>query len=137
MIVAIALLFTQKLWVPKFVSIVLQRSATSTPLTQQQKDYKEYGIAVTKYGYRCGDGTEFSIVPNNDMSTLSVIPASSSDLVPLITIKKVDAQKGVRYEGNGIIFEGSGETVTLTLGKTVVTCSPVVSQTDAPLNFGD
>ena len=88
------------------------------------------------YGYRCGDGTEFTMTPSSDMGSITLIPASSIERIPRLVLHSVPRSPS-RFEGEGYAFEGKGETVTLTGGGFSVTCRPMQDPEEAPFNFGD
>lgn len=128
------LLVTQKYWVPFAVTELLKRDTNATSTRFQESDV-ERELGTNAYPYRCDDGTEFTAAPNKDMTSVSIIPASSMDRIPLITLKEVSSDNGKRYEGNGIILVGFEEDVSLTLGKTTSTCRPISLPGKSPLYF--
>lgn len=89
------------------------------------------------YGYRCADGTEFTMKTSEDLSTITLHPATSAERIPQTTLNKVKSDVGARYEGGGVVFAGKGETVQLIGASFSTTCKPVPSQTEAPFNWGD
>jgi membrane-bound inhibitor of C-type lysozyme len=133
-VIGLLLLVTQKYWVPFAVTEILKRD-TNTSSTGLQLTDVEKELGVNAYVYRCDDGTEFTASPNRDMSTISIIPASSMDRIPLVTLKEVPSQSGRRYEANGVVLVGLKEDVTLTLGKTTKSCVPIVTEGKSVLNF--
>jgi len=135
-IVSICLLVTRQYWLPIVVTQILNRGGSDTSTSKEVSDV-EKELGSNAYRYQCQDGTKFTAAPNQDRSALSIIPASSLDRIPLVTLKKVSATAGARYEAPGVTFVGHGEIVTLTLGKVTTTCYPIASQENAPLNFGN
>lgn len=89
------------------------------------------------YGYRCADGTEFTMTTAPDLSTITLHPSTSAERIPQTTLNKVKSDSGARYEGGGVVFAGKGETVQLIGASFSTTCNPLPSQTDAPFNWGD
>lgn len=93
--------------------------------------------AADSYGYVCSDGSEFGMVPSNDAESLTLTPGVSATFAAA-TIHKTPSASGAVYEGEGLIFAGVGETVTLTVGTApAVTCNPKPSTEMAPWNWGD
>lgn len=89
------------------------------------------------YGYRCGDGTEFTMSPVSDMSAITLIPASNVERIPRVTLSKTESATGARYEGQGIVFHAHGEGVDLKTSTFETTCMPMQNPDEAPFNFGD
>lgn len=101
---------------------------------QKQADsLSDFGI----YGYRCGDGTEFTISFGETIDSITVIPASNLERIPEVALLKVASATGARYEGEGIVFHAHGETVKLSTDEFSTTCNPIHSPDEAPFNFGD
>jgi hypothetical protein len=90
-----------------------------------------------EYGYNCVDGTNFTMVPSSNMTSIQLLPATSSDFHKENTLMTVATKTGAEYQGNGITFKAAGETVTLQTMSTTTTCTPVQVQDEAPYNFGD
>lgn len=88
------------------------------------------------YPYRCDDDTEFLMSPAEDMSTL-LIERTSGEGVSPITLAKTEREKGARYEGAGVVFEATGETVRFSVAGATRTCTPVPNPESPPFNFGD
>lgn len=88
------------------------------------------------YGYRCGDGTEFTITFGETVDTITIIPASNLERIPETMLTKVTSSSGARYEGGDLAFHAHGETVTLTGEGFQTTCLPM-QEDGAPFNFGD
>ncbi len=89
------------------------------------------------YGYRCGDGTEFTMAVLADMSAITLIPASSIERIPRLDLSKTESDSGARYEGGGFVFHAHGETIQLTGPEFETTCRPMQNPDEAPFNFGD
>ncbi|GEM_PF-1654865 len=102
---------------------------------EKQADTSIYSFG--SYGYRCGDGTEFTMSPSEDMESILLIPATSVERIPETIISRTESETGARYEGNGIVFHAHGETVALSTDEFETTCLPMTSQDEAPFNFGD
>jgi hypothetical protein len=65
-------------------------------------DFVEAPDTSVDYGYRCGDGSEFTIVPSEDMASLMIVPATSADYVPQTVLNRIATD----------VFEGAGVTFT-------------------------
>ncbi len=83
------------------------------------------------YGYRCADGTEFSIEPNGDFSQLRVVPATSADYVAVETLARRDAQTAV-YQGASTTLAIEGSALVLAVaGHATTTCDSMRSAEDS------
>lgn len=102
---------------------------------EKQADTSAY--AFGDYAYRCEDGTEFTLSPSEDMTSIRIRPTTEEALIPETIISQSPSDEGVLYEGNGIRFFGQGETVTLSNGESTTVCRPLQSEDEAPLNWGD
>lgn len=89
------------------------------------------------YPYECGNGIAFTMTPASDMGSIALAPMGGSSYPHATTLYREPAPAGVRFVGEGILFNARGETVTLSMGSSTITCSPTPSQTEAPFNFGD
>jgi len=89
------------------------------------------------YQYQCTGGVGFSMTPASDMSSLHITPAEGTSYPPDSTLAKDESTSRAQFAGNGTVFLGIGETVTLTQGDSAVTCSPVSIPDEAPFNFGN
>lgn len=89
------------------------------------------------YSYECDEHVQFQFSSNNTLSTLYLKPVGASEYPPVSTLVQKQTTSGVRYEGNGIVLTGKGESVTLGEGDNALHCSPVLVKDEAPLNFGD
>lgn len=73
------------------------------------------------YGYRCGDGSEFTVVPSEDMTTITIVPATSSDYLKEILLLRT---AGDTYTSEGISFAAhdlTAELITASHGSTTCT----------------
>ncbi len=76
-------------------------------------DFVDVPASAVDYGYRCGDGSEFTIVPSVDMSTIDIVPATSVEYFARTTLKL--SSQGA-YAGGDIVFLPNGTTAELTSG---------------------
>ena len=96
--------------------------ATSTPLS-----------TLGPFGYRCGDGSEFTMVPSNDLSTVVVTPTMNAKQLPVVTMTKVQGTTTPIYSGGGILFAVHEGKVEVSTSSFHTECTP----TDAtPFTFG-
>lgn len=102
---------------------------------EKQPDESAFNLGI--YGYRCGDGTEFTMSPTSDMQRILITPATSVERIPKAILSKVESESGARYEGDGITFYAHGETVELSTSEFTTTCRPMQVPAEAPFNFGD
>lgn len=93
-------------------------------------------LPAYEYAYTCDSGDRFSMKPSEDMSAIS-FRSQSQNLPAEATLKFVNNEAGARFEGEGLVFVGAGETVTITKGENKITCNPAPSQDSPPWNFGD
>jgi len=100
--------------------------------TQEQMTVQGLGT----YQYQCSGGIGFSMTPASDMSSIYIVPATGAAYAPQ-TLQKDESTTSAQYTGTSVSFSGKGETVTLTEGTSVTTCSPVTIPGEAPFNFGD
>lgn len=101
---------------------------------EKQADTSIYSMGV--YGYRCADGTEFTMSVPKDMGTILITPASDVDRIQELILTRGESEAGVLFEGDGISFRGQGEKVSLTGADFSTECLPMQSD-GAPFNFGD
>lgn len=90
-----------------------------------------------RFGYRCADGSEFELIPTQDFASAEIIPATSADYVPRMTLYALPSSSGVRYESGDVSLRGVGESLTLIYKGSETPCTPITSGVSAPLNFGD
>ncbi len=107
--------------------------AHTAPTTVKGKSAFTFG----DYAYRCSDGTEFTMSPASDMTSILITPVSNVERISQTILSKVEGTTTAAYEGDGLSFVAHGETVQLSMSTFTTTCNPVVSQTEAPFNFGD
>lgn len=88
------------------------------------------------YAYVCDNGSEFTMIPTADMTSIKIAPGTNATFVATM-LTEVESSAGARYEGGGMIFVGAGEEVQLTTGGTTLICNPVPSTDMAPWNWGD
>ncbi len=77
-------------------------------------DFVDEEMAAYDYGYRCGDGSEFTLVPSPDMEELRIIPATSVDYVRDTVLHINTTEQGTIYSGGGITLRISGVSLLLT-----------------------
>lgn len=124
------------------VVIIFVLGAGGVFILQGQKTPQEQGqvgseFTLGEYGYRCGEGTEFTMKPANDMSKILLIPATSVERIPRVILSKVVGTTTAEYMGEGITFTAHGETVRLHTSEFDTTCHPMQAPNEAPFNFGD
>lgn len=90
------------------------------------------------YAYTCENGSQFTMSPSADVSSVKLSAGSQGILTGDVTLSQV---AGTRYEGsaNGsaITFVGAGEEVRLTVGSETTVCNPVPNPDSPPWNWGD
>jgi len=89
------------------------------------------------YSYECDEHVTFSMTPASDMSSILITPLNPNGFPATTTLLQASSTSGVRYEANGTVFTGVGESVTFTNNGSTLNCSPVSSQDNAPFNFGE
>ena len=89
------------------------------------------------YAYACENGSQFTMSPSADMSSLSLVAGSQGMFRGTVSLSKVASEAGQRYEGGGVVFIGAGEGVRLTVGSETTVCNPVPNTENAPWNWGD
>lgn len=114
------------------VYLLSARSSVVEPVSTEP-DFSSLGV----YGYRCGDGTEFTMSPSSDMKFIRLTPATSVERIPEVVLAKIESATGARYEGSGIVFHAHGEAVELGSVDFSTTCTPMQVPAEAPFNFGD
>lgn len=113
-----------------FIGVVL--------FTQYDKDGAErIADSNGSFAYTCVGGSSFTMMPASDMSYIELRNAPSAPLNVRLTRAESKEGEGARYEGEGLVFIGTGEGVLIAHGDTDFNCDPVPSQTDAPFNWGD
>ncbi|MSR70826.1 hypothetical protein EXS62_02190 [Candidatus Kaiserbacteria bacterium] len=89
------------------------------------------------YAYTCADGTEFSITPSTDYTSITVYPTKNAALFPEKKLPKVESNTGALYVAGGVVFAGKGEGVQLITAATSTTCKPLQKKDEPPINWGD
>lgn len=85
------------------------------------------GLVIEEYGYRCGDGSEFTLVPSSDMSTIDIVPATSVDYVRKTTLASTTDGTGIHYRGGDISIRTSASGLMLIVtGHATTTCSSML-----------
>lgn len=74
-------------------------------------------------GYRCGDGTEFSVHSTQDTKNILLVPATSVERIPKSVLSRQGDSSSTAYEGGGIRFEMMGNTATLSTKDFTTTCT--------------
>ncbi len=85
------------------------------------------------YSYTCTDGSAFSMVPSNDMSSIRVIPGSGMAFDEATIIQK-DSHT---YGTGALSLYGVGEHIRLYTVNATYECDPVPNSEMAPFNWGD
>lgn len=93
-------------------------------------------LGLGTYAYTCDNGSEFTMAPVPDVSSIRLTPGTKATFSEA-TLVKVDSSAGARYEGAGIVFIGAGEGVQLTTGGSTLICNPKFSPDSPPWNWGD
>ncbi len=89
------------------------------------------------YAYTCDGDVAFLMTPSSDMNSIRIEPAPGRAYPPMSVLARAEASSGARFQGNGFVFQGRGETVHLTFGSSTVACAPMQNSDEAPFNFGD
>jgi hypothetical protein len=100
----------------------------------KQADLSAYSLG--SYAYQCTDGAGFVMSPSQDMNTIYLQATAGAAPMSANILTKV-AGTNARYEGDGIVFAGNGETVIITAPGYQTSCTPVQDAENAPFNFGD
>jgi hypothetical protein len=124
-----AFLYMQKAAAPKTEVKDANATTNAAEDTQAKQD-------SGTYAYACDNGSEFSMTPAADMASLVLVPGTKATFSKSTLMKK-DSSAGTRYEGNGLVFVGAGESVQLTTAQTTLKCEPKPNSDMAPFNFGD
>ena len=78
--------------------------------------------AAGEYPYTCTNGTEFSITPSADVSSLTVYPGKNAQVFSDTKLPKVTSNTGALYVGGGAVLFGKGETLQLITASSSVAC---------------
>jgi hypothetical protein len=92
--------------------------------------------SIDDYGYRCGDGSEFTLLPSEDMTTITLKPATSADYLRETVLQS--ASGGTTYAGNGVRIVVHGITLDLSTASTApTTCTSMRPVTQSLFYIGD
>lgn len=116
-----------------YETLYLGHEMFNTPIHRSVRHQGSLG----EYGYRCSDGSEFTMSPSSDMSTITIIPATSAERFTKTILNKIETPSGALYIGEGITFSAKGETLTLSSKTFKTMCNPMQNPDFAPFNFGD
>ena len=95
------------------------------------------GGVVTDYGYRCGDGSEFTLIPSENVDTIRIVPATSADYVKESVLKAMSDATGMYFEGDGIALRPSASGLVLvSAGHATTTCSSMRPADESLFNLG-
>jgi hypothetical protein len=75
------------------------------------------------FGYRCGDGSAFTMVPSNDRSTLVISPSANAERLPSVNVTRVKGTTTPIYSGGGILFSVHGNTVVVSTSSFHTECT--------------
>jgi hypothetical protein len=85
---------------------------------------------AAEYAYRCGDGSEFTLVPTPDLSLVRIIPATSSDYVPATSLESVPGGVHTTYaDGSVQLLLREGVWELSVEGHEPTPCLPLQSET--------
>lgn len=101
-----------------------------------QQDAEMEAMEWGTYAYQCDTGATFTMSPSGDISTLLVVPGEGASFAET-TLTFVNGDNGQRFEGEGMVFVGAGEGVSLTAGGITHICEPVPNPDEPPFNWGD
>lgn len=84
-------------------------------------DIKNEPPAQIDFGYRCGDGTEFTLYPTPLLVTLHLVPASTVDYVREQDLAR---QSQFVFTSEDTVLERAGDTLALAVrGHATTTCT--------------
>lgn len=95
----------------------------------KQADMSAYSAG--SYTYTCDNGAGFTMSPAADMSSIYLQSGDAGNILTKV------ANTNARYEGDGIVLAGHGETIVITGPGLQTSCTPVPDIENAPFNFGD
>lgn len=85
---------------------------------------EEIRFNVSTTGYRCGDGTEFSVYSAYDAKNIQLVPATSVERIQkTILSRQGGSSTNATYEGDGVRLEMSGNTAMLSMKDFIATCT--------------
>ena len=116
-----------------FASLYQMRSMKMQTNTNTPSASQNFG----SYNYECDEHVKFSFTSDDNMNTIRIAPMNGAAYPPASTLAAASSTSGVRYEGNGLIFTGKGESVTIGDSTSTLNCSPISIPDEAPFNFGD
>ena len=106
------------------------------PVTNTQSSETE---DMGSYAYTCDNGSQFTMAPADDVSSLTISAGSQGIFTGTVTL--TGDNTGVHFEGmlgtQKITFDGAGEEVRLVVGAASTVCMPVANADMAPWNWGD
>ena len=106
------------------------------PVTNTQSSETE---DMGSYAYTCDNGSQFTMAPADDVSSLTISAGSQGMFTGSVTL--TGDSTVVHFEGmlgtQKITFDGAGEEVRIMVGSGSTNCSPVPSADAAPWNWGD
>ncbi len=92
---------------------------------------------MTDYGYRCGDGSEFTLVPTDGSDTVRIVPATSVDYVREANLESRTDAMGMYYEGDDIVLRPTASGLMLvSAGHGTTTCSSMQPAVESLFNLG-
>ena len=109
--------------------------APQTPVTTTSDSTAVANLG--SYPYECDEHVMMTMSPSSDMKTITISGTDGAAYPPTVTLSKVAADSGVKYQAGEYTFTGKGESVTLAQGDQTLNCSPVANPDAAPFNFGD
>ena len=88
--------------------------------------------------YECTGHVTFAMTFAPDFASVHIVATNGGTYPPDSTLTRTDPgnSAGARYESNGIVLTGTGNTVALGDSSSTVSCSPVSSSGNMPTNFG-
>ncbi len=86
------------------------------------------------YKYVCGDGTEFSLKPAEDRSSVDITPTKNAAVFPMKTLSRVAGEVGMTFVGGSVVLFGKGQDLQLITTSSSTVCKPV--NTSEPLEWG-
>ncbi|MBI5456944.1 hypothetical protein HY969_04385 [Candidatus Kaiserbacteria bacterium] len=117
------------------------QNQTAPADTNMQADESAMQQDTDSYPYTCDNGSEFTMAPSDNLSTIQISAGSQGAFTGTATLASVASNAGARFEGShmgqNITFVGAGEEVQLTVGNALMICNPKPSQDMAPWNWGD
>ncbi len=98
-------------------------------------DSEQQTADMFEYGYRCDDGSEFTVIASENMSTIEIVPATSADYLKRTTLRL--GNQGA-YSGGGVIFLPGDVEAELSTDSTAPTrCRSMRPQQESLFYLGD